>query len=146
MASTAYELAVQQYVDVLNTEGMRILMECENERGCQHQTHNLHDSYGFGIYHNGKLVKTGFLPQLAREPKKWYKEELEGRDQISSFLKTEHKAGKGLELVIAVAMPYGEVLEKRKYRVIAMANDKLRALSQKYKGSTVSNIYRGKKI
>lgn len=114
------------------TEGRRILKECVNEREYEHDTKNLYDSYGYGVYREGRLVGKGFLGAAkAKESKDWYGEEIRGRSEIESFLQSEYKSDGGLELVIAAAMPYAVVLEKgsaglhRKYKVISMSFDKL---------------------
>lgn len=127
----AYEQAVKETVKEMEAEGRRILKECVEERDYQHQTKNLYDSYGYGIYREGRLVKSGFLGAArAKISKKWYGETIQGRSEIQAFLQGEYKPGEGLELVIAAAMPYAEVLETgsglhRKYKVVSMSYDKL---------------------
>lgn len=132
----------------LEKEGQRILRECEQERTYTHQTRNLYDSYGFGVYYNGKLTRKGFLSSspTSTETKKWYGVEVEGREQIENFLNREYKPSKGIDLVIAAAMPYAHALENassgqhQKYRVISMSYDKLVELQKQAKGSVVSII------
>ena len=55
------EQAIKQVIEILDAEGKRILSECECEVTYTHRTHNLYDSYAYGIYLNGKLVKRGYL-------------------------------------------------------------------------------------
>lgn len=141
-------IMITRLIDALEKEGKRILSECESERTYQHQSLNLFDSYGFGVYYNGKIEKKGFLTatQTATETKKWYGKEVDGREQIENFLNKEYKPSKGVELVIAAAMPYAHALEnassgqKQKYKVISMSYDKLVELQKQAKGSVVSII------
>ena len=141
---------ITRLLDALDKEGKRILAECEQERTYTHQTQNLYDSYGYGVYYNGKLQRKGFLSasETATETKKWYGVEISGREQIENFLMSEYKSPKGIELVIVAAMPYAEVLENassgqhQKYKVISMSYNKLKDLSNQVKGSSVSNIFR----
>ena len=69
-----------------------------------------------------------------------------------NFLNNEYKPTNGIDMVIVAAMPYASVLEnassgqKHKYRVISMSYDKLKSIQSNFKGSSVVNIYRGKRI
>ena len=145
---------ITRLLDTLEKEGKRILAECEQERTYTHRTHNLYDSYGFGVYLNGKLQRKGFLSrsETATETKKWYGQEISGREQIENFLTGEYKSGKGIDLVVVAAMPYAEVLENassgqhQKYKVISMSYNKLKELSNGVKGSSVSNIFRSQLV
>lgn len=135
-------------IDRLEEKGKLILKECEEERDYTHRTYNLHDSYGFGIYVNGRLVRKGFLTPnpVATERKRWYKEMLEGRKEINNFLDGYKADNKGIQMIVVAAMPYAEVLENassgqtRKYRVISMSYDKLKELSRGIPGSKVDII------
>lgn len=141
-------MMITRLIDALEKEGKRILSECESERTYQHQSLNLFDSYGFGVYYNGNIERKGFLTstQTATEAKYWYGKEVDGREQIENFLNKEYKPSKGVELVIAAAMPYAHALEnassgqKQKYKVISMSYDKLVDLQKQAKGSVVSII------
>ena len=75
---------ITRLLDALEKEGKRILAECEQERTYTHRTQNLYDSYGYGVYYNGKLQRKGFLSdsETATETKKWYGVEISGREQI----------------------------------------------------------------
>lgn len=142
------EQAIKQVIEILDAEGKRILSECESEVTYTHRTHNLYDSYAYGIYLNGKLVKKGYLSAspLSTENKKWYGKEVAGREQIDNFLNSEYKAQSGIDLVVVAAMPYAHALENAssgqhtKYRVISMAHDKLVQVKSSIKGLTVSII------
>lgn len=145
---------INRVLDALEKEGRRILQECVDEREYQHDTYNLFDSYGYGIYVDGALKRKGFLSasRTAEKPKKWYEnKDVWGRGQIEYFLNQEYQAGKSIEMVIVAAMPYAEVLENasggqtRKYRVISMSYDKLKSLQAQIPNSSVSTIIRSKK-
>ena len=147
MAKALKQQATEQIVAQLADEGARILRQCVEQRDYTHRTYNLYDSYGYGVYVSGKLQRYGFLgTQKATEPRKWYGENVRGRDEILEYLKSEHKpSNDAIELVIAAAMPYAKVLEsggggiKHKYKVISMSNDLLREIAPKY-GGTVKAI------
>ena len=148
MAKALKQQAIEQIVAQLADEGDRILRQCVEQRDYTHRSYNLYDSYGYGVYVSGKLQRYGFLqssPQ-ATDPRKWYGEDVRGRDEILEYLKSEHKpSNDAIELVIAAAMPYAKVLEsegggiKHKYKVISMSNDLLRNIAPKY-GGTVKTL------
>ena len=143
MAKTLKQQATEFLVARLADEGDRILRECVEERDYTHRTYNLYDSYGYGVYVSGKLQRYGFLgTQKAAKPRKWYGEDVRGREEILEYLKSEHKpSSDAIELVIVAAMPYAKVLEsggggiKHKYKVIAMSYDKLKDIAPKYGGT-----------
>lgn len=142
MTTALRDRAAKIYLDSLEQEGKRILEECVNERDYEHRTRNLYDSYGYGVYMDGSLKRIGFLSAsaTATKPKKWYGEEIRGREEITDFL-NQHKTGGKFALSIVAAMPYAAVLEaggggvKRKYKVISMSYDKLKAIAPKFSGS-----------
>ena len=139
---------IDSMVAFLHKEGERILDECEDEREYNHDTMNLYDSYGYGIYVRGRLVKSGYLSTspMADEPRKWYKQQIWGREQIRNFLEAEYKPSSSIEMVVAAAMPYAEVLENaRKYRVISMSYEKLKSVGQRLGGASTARILRGEK-
>lgn len=146
--ATLKDKALAQILWKLEQEGYRILRECEQERGYTHRTNNLYDSYGFGIYVGGKLTKSGYLSEsrMATEPRKWYGHDVSGREQIMNFLNNEYKPTGGIDMVVVAAMPYAAVLEQKyKYDVIAMSYDKLKQLAGGVRGSSVVNIFGGKR-
>ena len=147
------ERMTEALVAQLAVEGDRILKECEQEADYTHRTYNLYDSYGYGIYVDGKLKRSGFLNNTATatEGKRWYQDTVKGRERLEEFLSDEYKATKGIDMVVVAAMPYAHALEnqssgqKRKYRVISMSFDKLKALSEKLPKSAVYNISASKR-
>lgn len=113
------------------------------------KTQNLHDSYGSAVFYNGSLVSgtERYLNSMAKVAKyNYHTNEMEkGRDEIRKFFKSYKPKSKGIELVVAVAMFYGEFLEKkkggikRKYVVISGISEEIEQLARKYNGS-VRNI------
>lgn len=124
--------AVESLVAELAEHGERILQECAEEIEYRHQTYNLIDSYGYGVYYNGELKRFGFVTpnQRARERKG---DMLFGRDIIKQYLDDWYIPEGTFDLVVVATMPYAYALEKgtwggKKYRVISGAYDKLKAL------------------
>lgn len=113
------------------------------------KTQNLHDSYGSAVFYNGSLVRgtERYLNPMAKVAKyNYYTNGMEkGRDEIRKFFKSYKPKSNGIELVVAVAMFYGEFLEKkkggikRKYVVISGISEEIEQLAKKYRGS-VRNI------
>lgn len=139
---TLRQMAIDIIVKALEEDAERVLKECINEVDYQHRTMNLYDSYGYGIYVEGKLFKMGFLHPTpsAKSPKTWYGEKIKGREAITEYLRGEYKPSGVVDLAIAASMPYAHVLEKgsaglhRSYRVISMSFQKLKAIARDYKG------------
>lgn len=155
---TAYGKQLQaEVLNRLEVEGKRIIQECVDERTYEHQTHNLYDSYGYGIYVNGSLTRFGYLSAAPLATQKPFEVGSEGDDygrvEIRTFLAQEFAPSSiGIDMVIAAAMPYAEVLEegnptsnkRKKFKVISMAFDKLKAVSKQFKGSSVKPLNGGK--
>lgn len=144
---------VRRMVSFLDKEGRRIMQECISEKTYKNRTSNLVSSYGYGVYYKGKLVKIGIAPNVTGYSsgygKKWEGREIFGYDEIARFLEPSRGENgykpnpESLELVIAAAMPYGEFVERKGYRVISMAYDKLKELQTKCPGSSVATIIKG---
>lgn len=139
---TLRQMAIDIIVEALEKDAERILRECINEIDYQHRTMNLYDSYGYGIYAEGKLLKIGFLhpSPSAKVAKSWYGEKIRGRQAITEYLQSEYTPTGVVDLAIAASMPYAHVLEKgsaglhRSYKVISMSFQKLKTISRDYKG------------
>lgn len=116
----------EDMLDALSNEGRRIASECEAERSYTHRTKNLKDSYGWGVYHDGKLQRRGFLTDSpeADRPRRIGGADVQGRQEIMEYL-LRYKPTAQYELVVYAAMPYASILEERKYRVISTAVRKL---------------------
>ena len=137
-----YQQAVKIILAEIEKDAKVVLQECVDEITYQHQTKNLYDSYGYGIYVRGTLVKSGYLSASAQasKAKKWYGEKIKGRDAIKRYLESGYNASGIVDLAVVAAMPYAKVLEdgggnlKRSYRVISMSFQKLQNLASKYNG------------
>lgn len=135
---------VQQYVRLLSEEGRRIVNDQLRRKNYVNRTYNLHDSYGWGVYVDGKLVASGFTEEKATEEKEWNGDMYKGRKTITDFLQSKYKPHPGIDLVVAVAMPYGiEVEEKYKYEVIATAREDVMQLASKYRNASFGIISNG---
>ena len=131
-------------VDFLSREGQKIVDSQLKNKGYTHRTHNLHDSYGWGVYVDKKLVASGFPAIKAEKGGKWYGETIKGREAITDFLQNKYNAHDGIDLVVAVAMPYGEIVEdKYKYEVIATARNDVKQLASKLKNANFGIISHG---
>lgn len=150
MANKVKDNSINRLVDFLSGEAKKIVDEELKNVGYKHDTDNLHDSYGWGIYVNSKLVRSGYQTQNAIAPRIWEREPLYGRDAITDFLERKYKPHDGIDLVIVAAMPYAGILQeglgnlKKKYEVIAIAQNQLKALSRRFKNSTFGIIKNGK--
>ena len=51
---------ISELVRFLSGEGQKIVDSQLQNKGYTHRTHNLHDSYGWGVYVDKKLVASGF--------------------------------------------------------------------------------------
>lgn len=135
---------ISELVRFLSREGQKIVDSQLQNKGYTHRTHNLHDSYGWGVYVDKKLVASGFPAVKAEKGRKWYSETIKGREAITDFLQNKYKAHDGIDLVVAVAMPYGEIVEdKYKYEVIATARNDVKRLASKFKNSNFGIISHG---
>lgn len=135
---------ISELVRILSREGQRIVDNQLQNKGYTHRTHNLHDSYGWGVYVNKELVASGFPASKAEKGKKWYGETIKGREAITDFLKNKYKAHDGIDLVVAVAMPYGEIVEgKYKYEVISTARNDVKELTTKFRNANYGVISHG---
>lgn len=139
---TLYEKALKTITRELSKDAKVVLRECIKEKTYKHQTKNLYDSYGYGIYVEGKLIETWYLSTSpkAEEGRDWYGETLFGREEIEDYLKNDYHPTGVIDLAVAAAMPYAKVLEEgggnlhHSYRVISMSFQKLQELAYKYKG------------
>ena len=120
---------IDKLVDMLATEGGKLILQAVNSRDYTHRTYNLHDSYGSAVYLNGKLVEKSvmLLGSKATKAKSYKGSKLKGSEEIMKYFQS-YKPKSDIELVVAAAMPYGVVLEKgggglrHKYKVISGIN------------------------
>lgn len=119
----------------------------------KNKTQNLHDSYGSAVYYNRKLypgTKRFFTKKATTSKYDPYEDEyITGRRAIENFFGTYRPATDDFQLVVAVAMFYGGIIEKglqggqirRKYKVIMMIGDDIRELADKVGGARVETIH-----
>lgn len=135
---------ISELVKLLSQEGQKIVDNQLQNKGYTHRSYNLHDSYGWGVYVYKELVASGFPTKQATDGKKWYGEMIKGREAITDFLRNKYKPHDGIDLVVAVAMPYGEIIEgKYKYEVIATARNDVKRLASRFKNATFGTISHG---
>ena len=112
MAKTLKQQATEQIVARLANEGARILRQCVEQRDYTHRTYNLYDSYGYGVYVNGKLKAYSFLgTQKATEPRKWYGENVRGREEV--FFGEMLRFGTGISDAFFLRGLSGDIVEAK---------------------------------
>lgn len=147
MGNSIGKIFIKQLIASLTKEGERLIAKALKTITYTHRTRNLKDSYGSAVYYNGALQMDSVrisTPE-ATEPRIWYRQKLYGSEEIIEFFQSYQPRTKGIELVLAVAMPYAEILEKkldglkRKYKVVSGARTEFDKLTKKYEG-TVTEI------
>lgn len=146
-----------EFLDLVEIEARNFVDKTISEVDYTHRTHNLYDSYGYGVYLDGKLLRSSVTntakPKEAAEPRKWYQDELFGYDLMK---KTFSESGynpsvsKGYVVVIAATMPYATVLEEgtshglsRDYRVIAFMDEEAKKFGKNIAPNLVSEVKDG---
>lgn len=144
---SAYKnIQIQTWIKQLSDAGYDLIRKAFLEADFdKNKTQNLRDSYGSAVYYDGRLVpgtKRFFVSKALEGKYNPYTHELEtGRQEISSFLDEYKNLPGKLELVIAVAMFYGSILEngsgnlRHKYKVISSVADDIEKLASQYKGT-----------
>lgn len=153
MAKTK-QSAITRIVDLLANEGQKIVDKELSKVSYTYRSLNLRDSYGWGVYVDGKLVRKGYTANSPGIKKKWkengQEEDITGYETVVEYLESKYKPHPGIDLVVVAAMPYGEILQnaegnvKKKYEVIAVARNEVKALSQKFKNTKFGIISHGK--
>ena len=149
MAKTK-QSAITRIVDLLANEGQKIVAKELAKVSYTYRSLNLRDSYGWGVYVDGKLARKGYTASSPGIKKKWYGEEITGYEAVVEYLESKYKPHPGIDLVVVAAMPYGEILQnaegnvKKKYEVIAVARNEVKALSRKFKNAKFGIISHGK--
>lgn len=121
----------------------------------KNKTQNLHDSYGCAVFYDRKMYPNTmrFMSQLASSSKydPYDDQYITGRRAIQEFLGQYRPSTDDMQLVIAVAMFYGEIIENgkqgglgRKYKVIMHVGDDVLELANKISGAKVQLIQNGK--
>lgn len=138
---------IDNYAKELAKEGKRLIDRAfATANFDKHKTQNLHDSYGSCVFYDGKEVPNTrrYVGRKAVVGKINPQGELIlGREEIDNYFDNYKPTGKGFELVTAVAIFYGEILEKgkgnlrRKYRVISGLNSGMAALAKQTGGRII---------
>lgn len=137
------DVVVKQMANGLINDGYQALRAAYDTRQFTNRTFNLHDSYGSCLYYNGKEYPNSrrYVGRNALVGKKdMGKNLILGRAEIDAFFDKYKPNPKGFDLVVAVAIFYGEILEKgtgklrRKYRVISGAANQIYTLASMYNG------------
>lgn len=140
--SSLVDRYVSQLADKLIKKGKDLVEEALRTKTYEHDTYNLHDSYGAGVYYNGRLVREYYnTPSKAKKPKKNLGELEYGKDNIRDYLHEEYKpTTNGIVLVVVASMFYGEILErgggklKQKYKVISQISSSAELVANEFKG------------
>lgn len=133
---------VSQLADKLIKKGKDLVEEALRTKTYEHDTYNLHDSYGAGVYYKGRLIREYYnTPNKAKKPKKNLGELEYGKDNIRDYLHSEYKpTTNGIVLVVVATMFYGEILErgggklKQKYKVISQISSSAELVANEFKG------------
>lgn len=125
-------------VKSLADEGERIITKAYNERGFTNRTGNLHDSYVSAVFYKGQLQgensKFGntmrFVGDEMSSTTREYQKSEVGREEAKKFLQRMQfgHQPKGITLVVAAAMFYSNIVEKRGYRVLSSVSADLERL------------------
>jgi hypothetical protein len=104
---------VNSVADKLIADGKKLIADALSTKTYEHDTYNLHDSYGAGVYYKGRLIREYYnTPSKAKEPKKNLGKSEYGKDNIRDYLHSEYKpTTNGIVLVVIATMFYGEILE-----------------------------------
>lgn len=111
----------------------------------EHQTKNLHDSYGYGIFHDGHLLRHGGTDAKATAPREFSNGHvLWGKEALETLFNGSNRTNeRGYVVIIAAAMPYAINLEKgigiqRKYRVISFMDGEAMSFGKKSFGMSLA--------
>lgn len=129
-------------VNSLTDEGERIITKAYNEKGFTNRTGNLHDSYVSAVFYKGRLRSDTIrfvgaeMSSLSREYSDsgvgGETEATTGREEAKKFLQRMQfgHQPKGITLVVAAAMFYSTIVEKRGYRVLSSVSADLEKLKR----------------
>ena len=134
---------INNLADGLIKDGKKIVHEAIDKRTYEHDTFNLHDSYGAAVFYKGKIIREYYPPQMATEPKYTDGMYVYGSDDIKEYFRLEYVPERGLELAVVTSMWYATDLEKgkkplkRKYRVISQIYSDMVELQKKYHANVI---------
>lgn len=112
-AKDAYTKAMGEYVADLAVLGYEAIMYAYQQRGFQHKTRNLHDSYASAVYVNGKLEESSIRfvgPEFSHKGDRQTGKS--GRETVMEYLKSPGVGvGGDVTLLCVAAMEYAKYLE-----------------------------------
>lgn len=112
-----------ELVKALADIGKELILRAYHTRGFFNRTFNLRDSYVSAVFVNGKLREDSIRyvgKDLADVAKKIDDRYVVGRWEAEEYIRSlKPNRNDFIKLVIAAAMPYGNILEKRGYAVIS---------------------------
>lgn len=147
--------ALEQWIiNSLAEEGGRIIKEAYESKGFKDRTGNLHDSYVSAVFVKGRLQKDT-IRYVGAEMSTTYREyanstvggEVEatrGREEADKFLaKYQFAKGRqgGIVLVIAAAMFYSTIVERRGYQVLSQVQWELDRIANRGYNVTKYNTH-----
>lgn len=122
--------ATKALVEALTTIGYEVALSAYRQKTYTNRTYNLHDSYGSAVYVDGQLVPDSikFIERAYSKGVRGHSHnvvdkegtELSGRASIKRFFEKPWIVRKKdhITLVVAAAMWYADILEKKKYVVL----------------------------
>lgn len=126
------ETYLQQYTkyitERLDKAGRKAMEAVEAAKSYNNDTYNMKDSFGYGVYVNGRIARKGYIGSpSAHEGRKYKGVVYEGREEVDNFLSTYNPdRGAFAELVVVASMPYARHLEaKRRVSLINGVNMEL---------------------
>ena len=137
-----FSVVEKQIINDLSLYGNKFINDAYGSKKWQNRTFNLHDSFGYAVYEEGVLRKSGYIGGV--EASKFNKGQ-SGRQSIEDYF-NGYKSKALFELVIAVSMSYGKSLEMgetpsgRVYKVISQVFSDVSNLSNDIKGSKMKVI------
>lgn len=129
------------WIRKMRNDCIKLVSTAYTTKTFQEETGNLADSVGAAVYRDGKLIEDtmAYRQPRASKPNEWYSGDFRsGHDEMLNYFRNYKPRTKGLTIVLVAAMPYAEVLEKRKnglqkkYKVITGAYSVLRQLKGEY--------------
>lgn len=129
-----YTAAIGRYVAKLKVLGYNAIMEAYSDRGFNHRTRNLHDSYASAVYVNGELIEDT-ISYVGGEYSRGEDRQtgMTGRETVREYLENPDVDVSGtVTLLCVAAMEYAQYLEEGTHRggyhiqVISAATDYVR--------------------
>lgn len=138
---------IKQVIDMLCSDGEKIIREMIMTNEITNRSYNLHDAYIYGVYHKGILVAYGFADgaKATSTHKGWEREGIgadKGRNYAIQAVQEYKPKTMGFELITINSIYYAEILEDgtytknggRSYKIVSQALGGLSALTSKYGG------------